>query len=75
MAAINLSIGCIDAENKPVLDVMFTKMSSEEVMGEKSLNFDIIGGEVEADSTLQYVSTTMAVENRLTVYQSNAIER
>jgi hypothetical protein len=39
----------MNAENKRVLDEMFTKMSSEEVMGEKSLNFDIIGGEVEAD--------------------------
>jgi len=65
----------MNAENKRVLDEMFTKMSSEEVMGEKSLNFDIIGGEVEADSTLKCVSTTMAVENQPTVYQSNAIER
>ena len=75
MAVINPSVGYIDAVDKRVLDVLFTKMSSEEVMGEKSPIFDIIGGEVEADSTLKCVSTTMAVENGLTVYQSNAIER
>ena len=28
-----------------MLAVLFTKMSSEEVMGDKSLIFDIIGGE------------------------------
>ena len=75
MAAKKPSMGCIDAVDKRVLDVLFTKMSSEEVMGEKSLIFDIIGGEVEADSTLKCVSTTMAVENRPTAYQSDAIER
>ena len=64
MAAKNPSMGCIDAVDKRVLDVLFTKMSSEEVMGEKSLIFDIIGGEV-----------AMAVENRPTAYQSDAIER
>ena len=45
MAAINPSIGCIDAGNKRVLADLFTRVSSEEVMDDKSLIFVIIGGE------------------------------